>query len=222
MSRSMSSQRWTGSTALVIASLFAISSVRATVVVNNLGETISGGASVFGTDPVLANATSFTTGPGSWQINAVTAKLEEALGTSSDGLVLRIMNDNGGNPGATVVGTFDMTTNNITALANYTYSPAAPIALAGNTTYWLAAFPTAADSEYYWQVTTSSVDNGVSGWSIGNLNRSSSDEGASWTPNGDEPALFSIDATSIIPEPCSLLLGVLALGQFGLARRRTT
>jgi hypothetical protein len=203
----------------VILLVAASASVQAVEVVNNLGSAISGGAAVFGTDPVLSNATSFTTGPGGWQINSVTVKIEEVVGTSVDGYVLQVMNDNGGNPGSTVVGTFDMSSNNVTTLNNYTYSPTAPLVLSGSTTYWLAGFPTAADSEYYWQVTTSFNDNGVLGWSIGDLNRSSNNLGTTWVPNGNEPNLFSIDATSLVPEPTSLLLGLLAVSGVGLFGR---
>jgi hypothetical protein len=203
----------------VILLVATSASVHAVQVVSNLGSTLTGGAAIFGTDPVLSNATSFTTGPGSWQINSVTLTIEEPLGTSVDGYVLQVMNDNGGNPGSTVIGTFDMSTNNVTVLGNYTYSPAAPLVLSGSTTYWLAGFPTAADSEYYWWVTDSPNDNGVSGWSIGNLNRTSSNLGASWVANGNEPNLFSIDATALVPEPTSLLLGLIAMGSVGLFGR---
>lgn len=205
------------SIALAVVLLFA-KNADAVVVVDNLGALISGEASILGDNPSLSVATQFTTGPGAWQINTVTAKLADLFELNPDAMQIDVRNDNGGNPGATILGALNMTQNNVTTLGDYTYAPTAAMQLAGNTSYWLVAMPTFLDAQLGWEVTASPADNGVLGWSIGNLNRVSMDLGATWQPNGNEPTMFSIDATAV-PEPGASMLALLAMA--AVLRRRS-
>lgn len=206
--------------AVVAAALFVttLAPARAATMVNNLGETETGGGSIIG-DPSLTIATPFTTGPGLWQIGDLVVRMYDAIGLTPDSLELVIRDDNGGEPGTNIVGNFDMVPIDVTTLSNYPYSPSPAFTLAGNTTYWLVARATALDAAYYWSVTSSPVDNGIDGWSIGDSNLASFDNGFTWNANGAEPGMFSLDATQV-PEPNTMVLGLAGLIGLGLAARR--
>lgn len=203
----------------IVAVLVAVTHVSAIEVASNLTQftpashTISPGSSF----PVIAN--SFTTGPGLWNINSITARLVEPDRVPGTSLQLEILANNGGVPGTTVVGTLDMTANDVGNAGNYPFPPTAPLQLSGNTTYWLAAIPSPANV-YLWTLTNSPNDNGILGWSLGDAYFSSAN-GVAWGATGGFSLLMSIDATSV-PEPSTVALTVLALTVLPSRRRRPT
>jgi hypothetical protein len=201
--------------AIVLAMLCAASGHASVIVVNNLGQVpqsaggISGG---FGAFPPEAAATQFTVGSGSWSIVSVTLKILELTGNNPDQLVLRMLSDNAGTPGNTVLGTLTPTSN-ITSSGDYSFVPQSPITLPGGNSYWLAGFATTANASYPWWVTVSEADNGVFGWSIGtNRYASPGTVNGPWTFADDRSGMFRIEAneaTPAVPEPSSF---VIALG----------
>jgi hypothetical protein len=127
---------------------------RAAIVVSNLGSPGLQSSGVLDDNQSLA--TQFTAGPGLWQIDAITLRLEEHVSSTfnPDELIFQIRSDNSGAPGATVLGQLNMSVNNITTVANYSYPPLAPITLAGSASYWLVGLPTTAVgmNDYRWRL----------------------------------------------------------------------
>ena len=142
-------------------------------------------------------------------------------GLTPDMLKIEIQNDIAGNPGGTLLGTLTSTAD-ITAEANYGFSPTLSISLDGLTNYWLVAKPTNADSVYGWFVTASGTDNGQSGWSLADGYAGTADSGASWIGSLPAVPILSIDATlnsAAVPEPASFVFIGLSCAGFAIRRR---
>jgi len=204
--------------AAILTVLAAATDAPAVLVVNNLGGSTVSSERV-GVGSGTWCAIPFTTGPGLWSLNSITVRLTEISDHIGTTIAFQIRNNDGGHPSATVVGAFDMTGTDVGSINNYTFPPTAPLQLAGGNTYWLTALPTASDS-YFWHL-TQSADNGVLGWSIGNVNLYSADMGSSWNSNGTLPPKLSIDATAA-PEPTTLVLVGLASAALPTRRRKST
>lgn len=167
----------------------------------------------------------FTTGTGTWQLNSLTARFADqsngSTGLTPDGLKIEVRSDAGANPGGTLLGTLTSTTD-IAAVANHSFSPTASISLNGLTNYWLVAKPTNTASLYGWFVTTSSDDNGQSGWSLADDYVGSPNSGTTWTLPLPAVPVLSIDATltsAAVPEPSSVAIVGLSFVGFSIRRR---
>lgn len=209
------------------------------IVVDNLDVFVPpvGGVAVSGYDynfstggfQTASIASPFVVGAGLWTIDGITIRAHEGLPTpldsnNPDTIVLKILTDNAGSPGSTVLGSL-LATTNLFQPGKYLFGPEDTIVLAEGD-YWLAAFPTATgsitSSQYGWFRNGSGVDNGVAGWSIGTGWRPSRNLGATWSENASffESLMYRIEATAV-PEPSSLVLVLSAatIGWCSLRRR---
>lgn len=208
----------------VVCLIVLSSAASAAVMVSNLGEPVTGFSSVSGL-PIPASgwtAVKFSTGGGTWQLNSLTARFQDNSGLTPDGFVIEVRDSAGTNPGNSVLGSFSPTTN-ITAEADYLFSPTGVIALAGLADYWLVARPTNPLANYGWAITMNPGDNGQSGWSLSDGLAASPDSGASWISVPAVPIL-SMDATLMaasVPEPSGLLLLSAVSGAVLIRRKRT-
>lgn len=64
--------------------------------------------------------------------------------------------------------------------ANYLFTLTTPLLLPANTTYWLVAGISDGGGEYRWAFSDSTVESGLTGWSIGNTVLYSSTQGGFW------------------------------------------
>jgi hypothetical protein len=190
---------------------------QADVVLNSIIQSQGTGildATNYGPDNDSNLATSFETGPGTWNINSVTLIVAgENNPSSAAGFAFIIADDTDptasvSTPGATI-GSFNVT-GDIAGGAGFpqfsppvTYYPSAPITLAGDSYYWLELIPEEA-FQIYWDISADAQPVQVDGWSFDETEalQSSSNYG------NIGPTLYSIDAAPI-PEPATMsLLGI--------------
>jgi hypothetical protein len=235
-------RHWPGLVGLVLAALVVASADAGMIVVDNLNEFVPpvGGGGISGYNynfstgqfETASRAGSFVVGAGSWEIEGITIRVQEWHPTpldvnNPDTMLLRILSDNAGSPGSTVVGTL-LPTTNIYLPGTYLFAPTSETTLSAGR-YWLAGLPTAfgspTSSIYDWYATGTGADNGILGWSIDSGFRDSSNLGASWSGNvgGFQSLMYRIEAAAV-PEPASMLLvlsGVaLMFVRFGGRRER--
>lgn len=206
-----------------LGSTLLATSAGASVVTSNLGETQFGNNLTEGVARIgqaQSTANRFTAGTGTWSIDGITVKVRDLASATPDNYQLQIRNDASGTPGSSVLGSLNMSTNDIGgSFAEYAYAPSAPLTLTGGS-YWLVAIPLADTTMVQWTNTASTAHAGVSGWSIDDRQWTATDAtGTVWTR---DPAQlrhqFSVAAT-LVPEPTSL--AALALSTLVLKRRRS-
>ena len=185
---------------------------KAAVITSNLANAFSGSTVV---SDNLWVAQSFTTDGTMYAFDSITVS---ALGLASTSDIEFSLWDNdaiGNNPGNLI---------NILSgpgmpavFTGYTYLPTASVMLVANTKYWVLA-RTQLGGDYLWVRTldTSEVGPGTLGGSLG-----SADLGVNWGEEGSDEAKFLSVEGTIVPEPSSLVLAVLAIfGMLAHGRRR--
>jgi hypothetical protein len=147
-------------------------------------------------------APSFTTGSDLFILSSVTLFFALKSGTTSDpgNLLLRLYSNASGVPGSAISGgNFNAPT--IGSASQYTFTLATPQKLVVNTTYWLVAETSNANpGTYLWAHTSSSVETGFAGWSIGNTAVYSVSQGIGVNPwtflTGGGTLQFSVNGQS--------------------------
>ncbi|MDJ0540749.1 MAG: choice-of-anchor R domain-containing protein [Microcystis sp. M53603_WE2] len=166
---------------------------------------------------------SFTTGSSSYNLNSATLLFGE--NTAEPSLFLRLYSNSSGVPG-TLITSFTNPASITTNLANNTFTLTTPQALAANTTYWLVSGISGDVGDYTWGLTTSTIETGLPGWTIGDGYVASNNQGGSWDSfPTDGPYQFSLEGTTpppptSVPEPGSVV-ALLGLGGLGLASSLT-
>ncbi len=170
-------------------------------------------------------SSSFTTDNQAYDLDTVRLNMDSALNTDGFFTVYLYSHDtaDGGKPGSLISnGTLTGTTNP-SGDQGYNYTPSSAVTLSSNTTYWVvAAVSNSGGGIYKWDytVSTSETGNGFGSWSIGDVLRTSSDQGSSWNAAVSNIGQFSI-AADPIPEPAATacLTGIAVLA-IALLRRR--
>ena len=131
-----------------------------TTFISNTGQTSGGGSN-------STRATAFTTGAGTYTVSTV--GIYVASDTGSPTPVVRIYEDNSGEPGTTLVAT--LTNPTLTASAVNVFTAPSNTTLSASKTYWLTTSNSAATSGQGFHVGTianTTLDSGTAaGWSIG-------------------------------------------------------
>jgi hypothetical protein len=213
-------QKYIVSSFLGLALLGATAQAQSTVVFDSLPD------SVIGVGPVglvpgppdmpdIGNnlrAQSFSTGSADWTLGSIALSLEAGSGTTG-GFTVNLWSDSDSTPG-TLLGTLAGNDNPGTGLYSYTGA----FALNPNSTYWVVT-DVAAD-----------YTGDVFGWVGANAGTTvgstvgagySSDGGATWGTDSSTSFLMQVIATpTVVPEPSSIVLGVMGGAGCLLFRRR--
>ncbi len=160
-------------------------------------------------DSDLQEASSFTTGPSGAELSSITL-YGSGLGNVSGFTVALYTGITTAGPTG-LVATLVGNSSPPSVDAAYSYSPAMPVILAANSTYWLVASApnTATNSGFAWRATLSLDEDpgGDSGWSIGHTPWVTLNGGASWFVSGSGLAQFSVQvnirAPAITVQPTS-------------------
>ena len=140
-------------------------------------------------------ATAFTTGAGTYTLSSVGIYIGTQTGTPTP--LVRIYEDDSGNPGSTPVAT--MTNPTLTDDAVNTFTAPPNTTLSGSTTYWLVTTNSAVTNGTGFRVSRVSTDipdaGAAAGWSIGGARSKSDISNASWTTSGHRHR-FQIRGTS--------------------------
>lgn len=118
---------------------------------------------------------------------------------TSGSLFLKLYSDGNGSPNTEIM---NFNVPSIGSTNNYEFTLTSPQLLTANTTYWLVAGVSNDSGRYFWAKTDSTVETGVTGWSIGNQAIFSNDQGALniWgVLSGSGPFQFSINGQSYSP-----------------------
>jgi hypothetical protein len=110
----------------------------------------------------------------------------------------------------------------LTSSDNLNFTPITPTVLAPSTTYWLvmrSAAPYTPSNYDYTYITFNHSYSSTNGWTTPGLMASSSTGGASWGGSVD-PALFSVTASAVVPEPLACLPFGLGLAVLLFVRER--
>jgi len=125
---------------------------------------------------------------------------------TSGSLFLKLYSDGNGSPNTEIM---NFNVPSIGSTNNYEFTLTSPQLLTANTTYWLVAGVSNDSGRYFWAKTDSTVETGVTGWSIGNQAIFSNDQGALniWgVLSGSGPFQFSINGQSYPLYPSNVLL----------------
>lgn len=155
-----------------------------------------------------------------WSLESVDLRMWRG-GLPGGDLLTELRADAAGTPGAWIMTLTGAEPGVVTA--NYNFAPIAPTSLNSGVTYWITASAISiVAGGYSWVFTDPQTgnDTGANGWSIGDGSAFSDDQGATWIPTADEPALFAINVVTV-PEPATLqLAGLAVLGALLRLRRR--
>jgi MYXO-CTERM domain-containing protein len=203
-------------TTVLLAALCSVSAY-SQVTVSNLDNTVSYESSVYWTNWL---AGSFTTDSSNYSLSSVTVLLNAVLNSSTP-LILSVYSDNTGLPG-TLLET--LSGSNPTTGGQFTFTSSG-LTLSPDTTYFLVG-STPGYGVYHWNYTTdtSELITGGSGWTLGNDMWTSNNSGTSWNNSSGAPFMFSVTATSAVPEPgaYATLAGLAALALLAFRRRQSS
>jgi hypothetical protein len=200
-------------TATVFALLVA-SAAHADVLINNLDQPVHNPA------PLHNNfwyAQSFLTPAGDpLRVDLVTVRVGMVEGTPN--VVARLLADNAGTPGSTVLSSFTFGTFTAGTAQNEALTPTSTVLLAPETTYWLLMGVDGAGG-FHWDYT---LGNGASGSGSFYEYAYTEDQTATWIGFGTEgPLMMRVDVTPMpVPEPASAWLLAAGLAVAVGARRR--
>jgi hypothetical protein len=163
----------------------------------------------------------FTMGTESYNVDSVDLLLSGYTGDVTP--QLGFFQDNGaGSPGAQAGGFLHSFPNAGTLdTFSFTTSPATPVTLAANTTYWLV-LDSAGGDYYWWSYLPPTPPTSTAGITFNSV-QFSTDNGASYTTFLPPAGFFQINGTAVaVPEPGSALLVMAGAGGlvFGQRRRR--
>lgn len=214
---------------LAVALLLALANPTSaqTVVVSNLAEASSGSLGVsssydedFGGASRYSRAGSFTTGSSTQYLDNITLAIN---GGSGSGFSLALYSNSSSAPGSLIHALSGSTAP--TSAGNYAYIPTATTLLNANTTYWwVASVPYVSagqNIQFNLKSTGSLAETSSSGWTIGDR-RGQQQNDTTWQTFGGS-VLFSVSATSAIPEPgtYAAFAGLAALGLAAYRRRKS-
>lgn len=202
---------WGGVALALLLPLLAARSAEAIIYADNLSQTNVGNSGIGDFGISLSAGSSFTTGNDSYSLNSVTASFSE----SAEGdLNINLYSNAGSEPGTLLESL--STTDDITGSpSNHLFEPNNLVTLDPTTTYWLIG--ESASGQYAWNVTNSTAETAIDGWTIGDGGVFSTNGGASWSPGNSSTVQFNVDATAAsVPFEFSPGLGLLLMtGLFG-------
>jgi hypothetical protein len=173
--------------------------------VSNFGQTSSGSTSFNNNDWI---ATSFTTDNQTYTLNSVTLSLNVPIGPET--ITPMIFADGSGAPTGLSLETFSSTISS--GIQTFLSTG---LALAPNTTYWVATQATGTGVAGWF---STSSPNQIGNWTIGDGGRRSLDGGSTWG-TASPVGFLTIDATPV-PEPATAQLALLGLIMAGFVIRR--
>jgi hypothetical protein len=186
-----------------------------TVIVSNLGDTVNGTGTIYGSGPPQSYAQEFQTGNSSVLLSSIIVALGDARDTFTASAEL--VANNSGLPGSTILTSFTVPSIPTTTPTDLTFAPSSSVTLNANTDYWFV-LSASGSGDYKWDY-TNTLSTSFPNYAVSN------NSGATWTI-GAPPGPFLLEATATaVPEPSSSVLAAIGLLAFGVvvcARRLRT